>query len=42
MTPMQESERVGILGRAPLDLGNGVAVTEEAVGLHVPDLITQF
>lgn len=40
-TPMEESERVGMFGSAPLDLRRGVAVTEEAVGLHVPDLITQ-
>lgn len=38
---MEESERVGMFGSAPLDLKRGVAVTEEAVGLHVPDLITQ-
>ena len=41
-TPMEESERAGMFGSAPLDLQRGVAVTEEAVGLHVPDLITQF
>lgn len=41
-TPMEESERAGMFGSAPLDLQNGVAVTEEAVGLHVPDLITQL
>jgi hypothetical protein len=39
---MEESERIGMFGSSPLDLQHGVAVTEEAVGLHVPDLITQF
>lgn len=41
-TPMEESEREGMFGSAPLDLQHGVAVTEEAVGLHVPDLIMQL
>jgi hypothetical protein len=41
-TPMEEGERGGMFGSAPLDLRSGVAVTEEAVGLHVPDLITPF
>jgi hypothetical protein len=41
-TPMEESERIGMFGSAPLDLERGVAVTEEAVKLHVPDLITQL
>jgi hypothetical protein len=41
-TPMEESERIGMFGSAPLDLQHGVAVTEEAVELHVPDLITQL
>lgn len=41
-TPMEESERTGMFGSAPLDLKRGVAVTEEAVKLHVPDLITQL
>ena len=41
-TPMEESERRGMFGSAPLDLERGVAVTEEVVELHVPDLITQF
>jgi hypothetical protein len=41
-TPMEESERTGMFGSAPLDLERGVAVTEEAVKLHVPDLITQL
>lgn len=29
-------------GAAPLQVNHGVAVTEEAVGLHVPDVVTQF
>ena len=32
----------GIFGSAPLEVKDGVAVTEEAVGFHVADLITQF
>jgi hypothetical protein len=36
MTEMKEG-----FGEQPLEVNGGVAVTEEAVGLHVADLITQ-
>lgn len=42
LTPMEEEELAGYFGREPLEVGGGIAVTEEAVGLHVADLITQF
>ena len=43
LTPMEEQEgEEGIFGSAPLEVVDGVAVTEESVGLHVPDVITQF
>jgi hypothetical protein len=42
LTPMEKSEMEGYFGREPLEVSDGIAVTEEAVGLHVPDLITQF
>lgn len=43
LTPMEEKEkREGSFSGEPLDVEDGVAVTEEAVTLHVPDIITQF
>jgi len=42
LTQMEQTELNGRFGSAPLEVNNGVAVTEEAVGLHVPDVITQF
>lgn len=43
-TLMEESESDGhFFGAEPLEVENGVAVMEEGVGLHVPDvLITQY
>lgn len=38
----REEEEQGRFGSDPLDVLNGVAVTEEAVELQVPDLITQL
>lgn len=43
LTPMEELELDG--GRfssAPLEVNDGVAVTEESVGMRVADVITQF
>jgi hypothetical protein len=37
-----DEQRENAFHRAPLALVDGVALTEEAVGLHVPDVITQF
>jgi hypothetical protein len=37
----EEEEKLGAFGREPLELAGGTAVTEEAVELHVPDVITQ-
>ena len=42
LTPMERDELGGSFGREPLDVENGVAVTEEGVELHVADVITQF
>lgn len=42
LTPMEKSELGGFFGNAPLEVVNGVALKEEGVGLHVPDLITHF
>ena len=42
LTPMEENELHGSFGSAPLEVHHGVAVTEEAVELHVPDLITHI
>lgn len=43
LTPMEKNEiDDGSFGSEPLEVNHGIAVTEEAVGLHVPDLITQF
>lgn len=42
LTPMEKNEMQGYFGAGPLEVVDGIAVTEEAVGLHVPDLITQF
>jgi hypothetical protein len=42
LTPMEQNELDGTFGSAPLEVQDGVAVTEEAVELHVADLITQF
>lgn len=40
---MEEKEkREGSFSDEPLVVNDGVAVTEEAVALHVPDVITQF
>lgn len=39
---MEKSEEEACFGAAPLEVKDGVAVTEEAVELHVPDVITQF
>jgi len=41
-TQMEEQQSSGGFGAAPLELPEGIAVTEEAVELHVADLITQF
>lgn len=41
-TSMEERESIeGEFGDKPLDVGNGVAVSEEGVELHVPDVIAQ-
>jgi hypothetical protein len=42
LTPMEMNEMVGPFGEEPLALNGGVAVTEEAVELHVADLITHI
>ncbi|KAK0128547.1 hypothetical protein ONS95_000513 [Cadophora gregata] len=43
LTSMETGELIqGEFGRAPLDVKDGVALTEESVELHVPDIITQF
>ena len=42
LTPMEQDELRGSFGREPLDVVNGVAVTEEGVELHVADYITHF
>ena len=43
LTPMEEKEVVeGRFGEDPLEVKDGVAVTEEAVGLRVADVITQL
>lgn len=42
LTPMEKVERAGFFGSEPLRVADGIAVTEEAVVLHVPDLIAQF
>jgi hypothetical protein len=42
LTDMEEGEaEEGEFGAEPLEVRDGIAVTEEAVGLHVADLITQ-
>jgi hypothetical protein len=41
LTSMEEEEQQGAFGSDPLELAEGIAVTEEAVELHVPDVITQ-
>lgn len=41
MTEMEIREVSGGFGRLPLEVSSGVAVTEEAVGLHAADLITR-
>jgi hypothetical protein len=42
-TPMEKNELDdGEFGSEPLEVNHGIAVMEEAVGLHVLDLITQF
>ena len=43
LTAMETGELVqGEFGSAPLEVKDGVAVMEESVELHVPDIITQF
>lgn len=42
LTPMEMSEMEVAFGKQPLEVSGGVAATEEAVGLHVADLTTQF
>ncbi|KAG4432798.1 hypothetical protein IFR05_011709 [Cadophora sp. M221] len=42
-TAMETDElKQGEFGSAPLEVKDGVAVTEESVELHVADVITQF
>lgn len=41
-TPMMKHEWKGAFGSAPLEVKSGVAVTEEAVELEVPDLIMDY
>ena len=41
LTPMEVTEMERGFGEQPLEVTGGVAVTEEAVGLHVANLITQ-
>lgn len=41
-TPMEQNEQFGDFGSEPLDLMDGVAVTEEGVELHVADVIMQY
>ena len=40
-TRMEMSELRGRFGEEPLEVSDGVAVTEEAVEMHIADLITQ-
>lgn len=43
LTPMEEKEsRGGSFSDKPLQVSHGVALTEEAVELHIPDIITQI
>jgi hypothetical protein len=42
LTLMEMNEMGGRFGEEPLEVSGGVAVTEEAVKLHVADLITQI
>ncbi|KAF4634540.1 hypothetical protein G7Y89_g3569 [Cudoniella acicularis] len=43
LTPMEKDEASkGKFGNLPLDVGTGVAVTEEGVGGHWADVVTQF
>jgi len=41
-TPMEIGEIGGPFGGEPLDVSDGIAVTEEAVEMHVADVLTQF
>ena len=42
LTPMEKNEiHDGSFGSEPVEVTHGIAVTEKAVGLHLPDLITQ-
>ena len=41
LSEMERKEEVEGFGGEPLELKDGVALTEEAVELHVPDVITQ-
>ncbi|EKD19993.1 uncharacterized protein L3040_002329 [Drepanopeziza brunnea f. sp. 'multigermtubi'] len=41
LTPMELSEQFGDFGSEPLDVMEGVAVTEEGVEMHVADVIMQ-
>jgi hypothetical protein len=43
LTPLEESGKDdGAFGWMPLSVSGGVAVTEEAVEMHVADVVTQF
>lgn len=42
LTPMEANEAEEGFGKDPLEVRDGIAVTEEAVGLHVADLIMQI
>lgn len=43
LTAMETGELIqGEFGSAPLEVKDGVAMSEESVELHVPDIITQF
>ncbi|KAH6647250.1 hypothetical protein BKA67DRAFT_663586 [Truncatella angustata] len=41
-THMEEQEEDGCFHEEPLEVANGVAVLEESVEMHVPDVITQI
>ncbi|KAL3423200.1 hypothetical protein PVAG01_04947 [Phlyctema vagabunda] len=41
-TPMEQTEKgAGLFNSTPLEVNSGVAVTEEGVGLHVPDIVLE-
>ncbi len=43
LTPMEEKELSGAhFSSRPLEVQDGVALLEESIELHVPDVITQF